>query len=310
MNVFKKIFEALKKPKAPVLIVTYLITVASLIGVVLVFTIDIDTPLKEAISYAVYALSAIGLSYSVYTIVIFVPKWKKAIVNAMNNNATTKRLLENYGYRMLFSATFSFLFGMAYGTYFVVLAIMNKSVWYGVLGGFYLLIALARVFVVLSRKKGLKSDENEPKTLVSYAKTHINCGTLLIVASLAITVAVLQMVLINKTFSYNGLMIYVAATYAFYKITMAIINLLKKKTGTDLNIRTVREINLADAMVSILALQTGLLAAFGEDLQMAVTFNAITGGIVCVLIAALGIHMIIVGARQLNSIELEDNRGK
>lgn len=94
-------------------------------------------------------------------------------------------------------------------------------------------------------------------------------GILLIVLTLALSAAVVQMVYANRAFEYAGLMIYASAAYAFYKIIMALYNLVKARKQSDFKIRAVRNINFADAAVSVLALQTamvsGVLARSGRE---------------------------------------------
>ena len=62
-----------------------------------------------------------------------------------------------------------------------------------------------------------------------------------------------------------------------------------------MTVRASKNINLADAMVSILALQTAMFHEFGTgmgDFNIG-TMNAITGAVVCALTAAIGIFMIV-----------------
>lgn len=305
MKRIKKLIKALKAPKPIILICAYLITIASVVGVIISFLVGIDSISKEIISYVLYAISAISLTYSVYTIVIFAPKWKKSVVEKMNKHEFTRQLLENYGYRTIILSTGALLFGLTYAAFLIILCVANRSVWYGVLAGFYILISISRIFVVFSRKNA-KNVENKVEIDISYAKAHRNCGILLIISTTALNIAVLQMIFLQRTFSYVGNIIYLAAAYAFYKITIAIINLFKKRSRQDLNFEAVRNINFADAAVSILALQTALLSAFGDaDAKTSIIFNSITGGVVCILTLILGIAMVITATKALKKLKTE-----
>ena len=71
---------------------------------------------------------------------------------------------------------------------------------------------------------------------------------------------------------------------------MAIINLVKVRKQEDYTIKALRSVSLADAIVSILALQTTLLTSYGTgDFGFA---NALTGAVACILVFALGVFMI------------------
>ena len=58
---------------------------------------------------------------------------------------------------------------------------------------------------------------------------------------------------------------------------------------------------MADAIVSMLTLQTSMIHSFGADdgVRFADTLNGATGAVVCALVFALGIFMIVNSQRQL-----------
>ena len=88
-------------------------------------------------------------------------------------------------------------------------------------------------------------------------------------------------------------MIYAVATYTFYKLVMAITNMIKARKENSILLITLRNISYADALVSLLSLQTALFAAFGQDSgAMIPTMNALTGAGVCLMIFAVGIYMV------------------
>jgi len=72
------------------------------------------------------------------------------------------------------------------------------------------------------------------------------------------------------------------ATYAFTKITLATINLVKSRLNTSGALITLRNISFADAFVSIFALQHSMLVSFegmtGTDILI---MNATIGSAVC-----------------------------
>ena len=81
--------------------------------------------------------------------------------------------------------------------------------------------------------------------------------------------------------------------YTFYKITMAVVNMVKvRKTKSPILI-TIRNIGAADALVSMLTLQAAMFASFQDKNSLNTNqMNAITGLSVCILISILGISMI------------------
>ena len=88
-------------------------------------------------------------------------------------------------------------------------------------------------------------------------------------------------------------MVITIAAYTFYKIITSVINMIKVRKLQFPILITIRNIGVADALVSVLTLQMTMLASFQErsTLDMDQT-NAMTGMAVCILISLLGISMI------------------
>lgn len=85
-----------------------------------------------------------------------------------------------------------------------------------------------------------------------------------------------------------------SAAYAFYKITLAIVNQLKVRRLDDPSMQAVRSIGLTDAAVSLFALQTTLVSVFSDgDEERLLPLNAVVGFCVCALTLGLGIWMIV-----------------
>ena len=98
------------------------------------------------------------------------------------------------------------------------------------------------------------------------------------------------------------------ALYAFTKVTLAIINLIKVRKTSGRVYRALRNISLADALVSIASLQRSMLVSFGDmpatDIQL---FNALTGTGVCIIIALLGIEQIVT-LKRINKKQVYPNQ--
>ena len=103
------------------------------------------------------------------------------------------------------------------------------------------------------------------------------------------------MVRVGDSFEHKGITIYVYAIYAFFKIITAVYSLIKHRHTKHMTIMAIKYIKLADAMVSILALQTAMFREFAVETQGfdVILMNAITGAIICALTIAIGVYMII-----------------
>ena len=192
---------------------------------------------------------------------------KTNITRWAQNYEFTDKLLHDYGYRTVAFGLVTWAVSVAYALFQGTLAVLSHSVWFGALAGYYLVLAFLRGGVIL---RGRKGETEEEKNLLRI-RVYRTGGILLIVLTLALS-AVVQMVYANRAFEYAGLMIYASAAYAFYKIIMALYNLVKARRQSDFKIRAVRNINFADAAVSVLALQTAMFQAFSPEADGAFMF--------------------------------------
>lgn len=198
-------------------------------------------------------------------------------------------------------------FNLIYAIFNGVIGVTNHSAWYGSLAAYYILLCVMRFLSVSYARKvydgktpwgkvhmGKNNSQKDEDSLEARAwRVYKNCGVMLSVSSIALGGAVIMLVLGEGGKSYPGLMIYAVATYTFYKLVMAITNMIKARKENSILLITLRNISYADALVSLLSLQTALFAAFGQDSgAMIPTMNALTGAGVCLMIFAVGIYMV------------------
>ena len=285
---FIEIWNWLKNPPTYVKILTFLIAfITSISSIIVAICIDLENNVN-VLAYIIFALAGISLAYAVFLIIPIIPKTKEYIVAFMNKRNFTKKLLENYGFRTIVFAICTFIFSIVFAGVNAYLGIKYKSIWFGALATYYILLAFMRGgILVFHQKKDKKEDENKQ------IKLYKNCGIVLLILNIALSSSIAQMIFDGAHFVYVGLTIFAYAAYAFFKITMSIINFVKANRGQSLTIQAIRNINLADAVVSILALQTALLNTFSEgDIDVSL-MNTFTGIIVSAFTIGLGIYMIV-----------------
>ena len=83
------------------------------------------------------------------------------------------------------------------------------------------------------------------------------------------------------------------ATYTFTKITLAIIGMVKAKKAASPVFKTLRNIALADACVSVYTMQRSMLQSFPGLTPVEIQiFNILTGTAVWLIVLFLGINLI------------------
>lgn len=113
----------------------------------------------------------------------------------------------------------------------------------------------------------------------------------------------------NVAVVYEGYIIYLTAFYTFYLIISAIINVFIYKKYNSPILSSVKIINLLTASVSILMLQTTMIATFGEnELEFMRLMNSITGGAISILTLSISTYMIIKVHNKLKVSKYQDIR--
>lgn len=222
---------------------------------------------------------------------------------------SVQRMKEDDVYRALVFAVGGCLVSVAMAGYYFTLFGLTFAVWYGTLAGYYLVLALARGVLLLSRRHGLRRGESGERLRLRDARGYLTSGALLVLLSLTFSGVLVLTVVQNAHFEYAGVTIYVAALYAFLKIGFAIGSLVRARKGNDFTVKALRSIGISDALVSIVSLQAAMLQTFtGEDPIDPFLMNAVTGGIAGVAILALGSFMIVRGYRRC--LEEKGNRNE
>ncbi len=291
---FCKIWKLIKRPPAWIAAVVWIGTLLCATGAILLAILPRQTLLLQVLSYAVYALSAIVLSYAVYLTVLFFPRLKKWGKERAERIDFCRKLMEQYGFRTVVTSAFSMCLNVAYVVLHILLAFLTDAFfWYLSLATYYgVLVALRAVVVLYQRRKGKTVEEDVALQKQTELKKYRLCGILLAVLPVCLTIPMLQIFYLDRAFVKEEITVIAFAAYAFYKITMAIIGVVRAKKQEDYTLRALRSVSLADALVSIFSLQTALLFLFGNGIGYAAA-NAATGGAVCLLTTALGILMIV-----------------
>ena len=306
---WQKVLQKLKQPPVWLLVLTYVLTLASATGALLILLVDWEGTFLAVVAYTMFGVAAITLSYTVYTLVRFAPKMRRSIIEWAEKYEFTHSLLRNYGFRTIILTIGSFFMSVAYGVFNGVLGIVGRSIWFGALAAYYIFLAFLRGGILIYHKRKKKNDGELDNDLVR-AKTYRNCGILLLILNVALSSAIAQMIFDEQSFSYAGWTIYAFAAYAFYKITMSIINLVRARKQNDLTVQAVRNVNLVDGAVSILALQTALLSTFMEEGTDVSLFNTLTGTAISLFAVGLSIFMIVKANKSIKQLQTENTNGE
>lgn len=176
----------------------------------------------------------------------------------------------------------SLLINFLYAAGNCAVGFLTHSWWFITVGAYYAILAITR-FSVLQIQRNADTEAFVKRVT----------GVLLLVLSFCIVgVNVLAIVEARGTEFHQIIMIAIA-TYTFTKITLAIIGMVKAKHTVSPAAKTLRNISLADACVSIYTMQRSMLVTFPGmapwEIQL---FNILTGSAVWIIVLLLGINLI------------------
>lgn len=181
--------------------------------------------------------------------------------------------------RTLKMALGSLAFNIAFSAYHLAFGLVSGSWWLITLGSYYLILSAVR-FVVLRVRMA-------ESLLIRFT------GWMLMALSLPLVSTVILSVLHDRGHKIHMIVAIAMATYAFSKITLAIIHWTQSQRSHSGKIIPLRNISLADAFVSIFALQRTMLASFEGMTETEIgTMNASTGCAVCVIVFLLGLNLV------------------
>lgn len=306
---WKKLLRWSKHPHGWGLLLIVLVFALSLTADVLFIRFSPNGTAFETLAYIFYGVSALLLGYLVYVTVVLV---KDGYRRVSERSYLLGRMRREFEFRTILFSVGSFFTAALVSAYYWLLFGLTLSLWYGALGGYYSVLMLARGGVLYSRRLGRKRGEDDAHIRLRDAKSYLASGGMLVLLALSFSGMLILTVVYGQHNEYAGITIFIAAAYAFLKIGFAITNFVKAHKREDLTVRTLRNINVSDALVSVVALQSAMLQMFmtETDALDSHLFNAVTGGIVCVLIVAIGSVMIVRGKRSLDRLEGGEDASK
>ncbi len=166
----------------------------------------------------------------------------------------------------------------------MAVGIHYASVWFLSMAVYYLVLGMIRLALALSYRR---------RTFINEWRCYRRTAWQLFLLNIPMGGMIVLMVLSNSGFFYPGYIIYLSAMYTFCTMTMAVVNLRRfRKLGSPI-LSAAKALNFVAAMMSVLGLQTAMIAQFdANDEGFRRTMNAVTGLCVWVLVILTAIFML------------------
>lgn len=256
---------------------------------------------NEIIAYISYFISA----YTLTVVVIKMPPVFKKMKQGLYANKYSGMYLSDSLLRARISLYTGCGISIFYACFKFGMGIYLRSVWLGAVAVYYIILSLMR-FALLRRYRRSKWYETEAELRLFGLKSFRFCGILMFLLNIAVSGLVMQMIWQNKSYEYPGFLIYATAAYAFYCLTMAIINIVKYRRMEQPILSAAKMLSFACALISILAMQTAMLTQFGDGQEnFARLMNSLTGGAVCLCIFVMAVWMVQKANREIKDIKAQ-----
>lgn len=299
----KKFFSFLKRPPAWFAACAFLLAAACIAGAIACAACGC----AGWYAYALYAAAALSLAYIVYLSVRGGSALRAKAAARVKAHPLAESFFSDAGFRSVALFSLSFIVNVAYALLCGVLGVALHSSWYGMFSFYYLLLSALRCGLLAGAMRSRRRAAGDARgLLVSRWKLYRLCGIALFVLEFALAAAVTVMVAVGRPAPVSEVLAIASAAYTFYKVISAAVGFVKVRRLHDPLLQAFRNINLADAAVSLLSLQVTLVAVFsqGEGESMK-PLNAAMGFFVCLLTIALGVWMIAEAGVRLRTLKEE-----
>lgn len=266
--------ERLKHMFSPHWLFLLVLTAVSAVGLLWTFAQGKEETMA---AYLLYALS----TYTLVSLCIRIPglfRWGKRWAE---KNPLSSRWLSDKHFRAKVSLWSSLALNSLFALFKLGVGVKLESWWEVTFGMYYMILALARFLLLRRWEPGAN--------LAGEEKKRRRCGGLLLALTLPLSGMTVLIVIDGYGKQYPGYLIYAAALYTFYSVISAIVAQLRERKQSDSVLYAAKTVSLANAMVSLLGLQTAMFSAFGGEEQFQRMMNMATGGGVCISIFALGV---------------------
>lgn len=288
MKKVKMVIAKLLNPPKWVLIPLPIIVFAALIF------IFVSRQEESAPTYVIYVMSAYCLAILIVPIPRIIKRLKNGVKQRISGTKFGSRYISDLAFRGSISIYWGLFVDFFYVVFRIVVGIYYASMWFISMAVYYLVLGSIRLFLVRSCRR-----HDSPKEVRCYRMT----AWLLFLLNIPMGGMILLMVAANNGYSYPGYVIYISAMYTFCTMIMSVINLVRyRKLGSPV-LSAAKVLNFIAALMSILGLQTAMIAEFSvEDDSFRRIMNGITGAGIWVTVIVIAVYMLIRSSKMKSEV--------
>lgn len=270
-----------------------LLAVISTAALILVFVKGWE---ESPVAYAVYVLAFYTLTtLTIFFIKVF-PDWYKTARQKVYDHPFGNKYMTDVGYKVRVSLYISLGINFFYSVFKLISAFIYSSFWWGAIAVYYFILAGIR-FLLL---RYMRSDDQH---ILAEWKWYRLCGVFMVLINLSLSGIIFQMVWQNQANAYHEIVLITMAAYTFYTVTVSIIDLIKYRKYESPSLSAAKAIRFAAALVSLLSLETAMIAHYGESDFFRQIMVGLTGAGVCIIVLGMSVYMIVQANRSIKALK-------
>lgn len=271
---------------------TALIAVPSFAVLILLFLYGGRTEWLTILEIPIYCLSA----YALMITCMGIGRMIRRITEHLQSHALWGRLRNDVRLRTMITMIPGLLLNALYVLTNVGMAVLNHTSWFIYLGGYDFVLTVMKTSLLYD----LAKNRNRTTAQAEYRR-YRNCGILLLLLNFILAAESVYIVCRNQSYHYDGMLIYVMAAIAFYALISAVIHIIRYRKYKSPVLSAIKAINLTTAMVTMLALETAMIAQFGGEGQgnFRRMMTSSTAAAVCLVEFMIAIYIICSGTRRM-----------
>lgn len=286
---WKKFFKKMLFPPVWLILV---LSVLSAAGLVFVFLKGLD---QSPMAYAVYVIAFYSLSVLCVFFSMVLPKQYKAIKQKIYDHPLGHRYMTDAEFKVLISLHIALIINLAFSAFKLVTGIIYSSFFIIAIAAYYILLSVAR-FLLLRFMRSGKQD-----AAAQYRRYRLT-AILMMLINLTLSSFVLYMIVKNDGAPLSEIYVITSAAYTFYTLTVSVIDIIKYRKYENPILSAAKALRLAQALVSLLSLESAMLVTFGESESFRRIMLSLTGAGVCVMVLAMSVYMIVRATRQIKKL--------
>ena len=242
-----------------------------------------------AAAYTLYTLSAYSLTIWVAAAPAFFRRMTAAlrassVVQGLKRSKFGGRYLSDRAFRGSVGIYQGMIVDFCYVAFRLTVGVCYTSVWFLSMAVYYLVLGALRAYLIVCyRRRNPKMEQG------CYRIT----AWLLFLLNIPMGGMIVLMIRTNSGYSYPGSVIYLSALYTFYAFILSIVNVVRFRALGSPILSAAKVLNLVSALMSLLGLQTAMIARFspnGEGYRK--LMNTITGSAVYAAVIVIAVYML------------------